>query len=368
MVCVFLLSACGNNNDLSNNTTDEKIVQTTTQSTENNPPKDWEPTPISDFDYNYDDRLQGVEVRYKGKSERVWFPSEINGDPVVTIGRIESDPKIIKEVYIPEGIKEIGAGAFEECLNLESVVIPEGVTIIGYSAFRECESLSSIVVPDSVTEIAGDAFYVCTSLTNFRFPSNLKSIGSSAFGAVPLTDIILPEGLEAIYYLAFMGCNEVKSIVIPSSVKIIGHGAFELCEKLAEITLANPVALLEISHDVFKDTYWYNKQPEGFVLLGDNLIAYKGEIKGTKLVIPDGTKTIADMLSAVPSNENVTEIVLPNGLKHIGTAAFREARSLKTVNIPDSVEYIRDHAFYSDFLDETAEERIRQINSLAILR
>lgn len=163
-----------------------------------------------------------------------------------------------------------------------------------------------------------------------------------------------------------MQCDEVTSIVIPGSVKSIGRSAFRYCEKLAEITLADPDALLDISYEVFEETYWYNRQPDGFISLGVNLVAYKGEITGTKLVIPAGTKTIAQWISHVPSIENITEIVLPDGLVHIGDTAFREAKSLKIVNIPASIEYIGEYAFSYDYLDEATKERIRQINPDAI--
>ena len=58
-----------------------------------------------------------------------------------------------KKVVIPDGVTEIGEGAFADCSSLKSVVIPEGVTVIGNGAFSECSSLKSVVIPDSVTKI-----------------------------------------------------------------------------------------------------------------------------------------------------------------------------------------------------------------------
>lgn len=62
------------------------------------------------------------------------------------------------EVVIPEGVTEIGAGAFMFCESLESIAIPDGVTEIGKLAFMNCESLKSIAIPDSVTKIESRAF------------------------------------------------------------------------------------------------------------------------------------------------------------------------------------------------------------------
>ena len=60
-------------------------------------------------------------------------------------------------VYCGSGLKTIGLGAFNFCLNLHTVVLPEGLERIGAYAF-ECTSLQSIEIPASVTEIGDDAF------------------------------------------------------------------------------------------------------------------------------------------------------------------------------------------------------------------
>ena len=413
LLCVLLLGACGSNKEVSNNVTGNETTQTENQNeskveganqsesqivsdeeeTEqsgnesagnenginqiavNEPPQGWEPNPVSDFDYKYSDELlgysdelQGLVVSYKGTSEKVWFPTEINGDPVVAI-RFMQSPEVVKEVYIPEGITVIDQLAFSQCINLRSIVIPEGVTEIGDSAFFNCKNLSNVVLPDSVTKIGNIAFYMCNSLTSFRFPPNLKVIGRTAFKNVPLTEIILPEGLEVIKEIAFEECNELTSIVIPRSVKRIELWAFHNCKNLAQITLADQDAVLDIGYSAFNGTYWYNMQPEGFIKLGGNLITHKGQITDTKLVIPDGIRSIAQYINSkeVIEIENVTEVVLPEGLKIIGEGAFRDAKMLKTINIPDSVEYIGDDAFgRCRQLDEAAKERIKQLNPNAV--
>ena len=57
---------------------------------------------------------------------------------------------------IPQGIKEIGYGAFEGCIQIPEIVIPEGVERIGDYAFRGCSAY--ITVPSSVKEIGYYAF------------------------------------------------------------------------------------------------------------------------------------------------------------------------------------------------------------------
>ena len=62
-------------------------------------------------------------------------------------------------VVIPEGVTEIGIGAFEDCRFLESVTMPGSVTVIGERAFRDCGLLESLVRPVVVTKMGNSAFY-----------------------------------------------------------------------------------------------------------------------------------------------------------------------------------------------------------------
>lgn len=55
--------------------------------------------------------------------------------------------KQLTEYVIPDGVTEIGLGAFEGCTSLKSVTIPDSVTKIGCYAFNGCASLKSVTIP-----------------------------------------------------------------------------------------------------------------------------------------------------------------------------------------------------------------------------
>lgn len=63
-------------------------------------------------------------------------------------------------------LKKINVGAFLFCNFADSpkLVIPEGVTEIGAGAFQSCTGLEEIVLPKSLKKIGGDCFSGCTSL------------------------------------------------------------------------------------------------------------------------------------------------------------------------------------------------------------
>lgn len=124
---------------------------------------------------------------------------------------------------VPDTIKTIGLGAFENCRHLVSVDIPGSVATIGWSAFAECSSLSSIVIPDSVNEIGLWAFQKCTALKS----------------------VVLPQSLAQIQSGTFYRCTALDAVVIPPRVSIIGHHAFAECTSLTSLTIQGPVEKIE---------------------------------------------------------------------------------------------------------------------------
>ena len=50
----------------------------------------------------------------------------------------------LREVVLPETLREIGKYAFENCTSLKSVTIPKNVKLIGERAFGGCATLSSV--------------------------------------------------------------------------------------------------------------------------------------------------------------------------------------------------------------------------------
>lgn len=126
----------------------------------------------------------------------------------------------------------------------EKIIIPDGVTKIDSLAFgrystgkeeNPCPNLKEVVLPETVREISDDAFCHCETLEKINLPHRLKKIGKSAFHwCRSLEEIIIPDGISEIPAFAFAGCYSLKKIHIPESVKHIGLQAFHGChpEKL----------------------------------------------------------------------------------------------------------------------------------------
>lgn len=118
----------------------------------------------------------GVLLVYKGNSERVIIP-----DGVTQIGEGAFKCREgLKEVIIPYGVTVIGSEAFAGCCRLEKIDIPDSVTSIRFSAFARCESLKTVNVYDNVKSVAGFAFSGCTGLEKVSYPETAR-LGDGVF-------------------------------------------------------------------------------------------------------------------------------------------------------------------------------------------
>ena len=89
------------------------------------------------------------------------------------------------QVEIPNGLRGIGAGAFENCVDLTAVSIPDSMREIGSRAFSGCVSLTRVDIPNRVYWIGEAAFFGCTALTAVSLPACPTKIGDRAFQAAP---------------------------------------------------------------------------------------------------------------------------------------------------------------------------------------
>lgn len=86
------------------------------------------------------------------------------------------------------------------------------VTSIGEYAFASCQSLTSITIPESVTRLLAGAFDQCVNLETVVFAegSQLESIGRLVFRKTSLTTITIPGSVKAIDSMVFSDCKKLN--------------------------------------------------------------------------------------------------------------------------------------------------------------
>ncbi|MGE5628467.1 MAG: leucine-rich repeat domain-containing protein [Solirubrobacterales bacterium] len=189
------------------------------------------------------------EIYYDGLAS---IPETLGGYQVSSIDKgAFANCSDVKQVIIPEGVKNIGDFAFTGCRNLYSVTIPKSVTNIGEFAFANCRFLSIVNMPETgIINIGQRAFESCYSLQTIKLPSSVKSIGFGAFRFSSLSEVVIPEGINSIEPNVFEGCSSMKTLTLPSGLEDIKAGAFSGCSSLEAINALSLTAP-EIESDAF---------------------------------------------------------------------------------------------------------------------
>lgn len=296
---------------------------------------------------------------------------------------------------VPDGVTEIGEGAFLRNTTLEKVVLPEGLTKIGNAAFRGCTALAEITLPAGITEINPYSFADCTGLSSFTLPEGVTSIGEGAFsGCTGLQgELVIPEGVTNIGISAFWGCSGLTgTLVLPDSVASIDSRAFGNCSGLGEVILGT--GLKNLHGYLYTSSQNY---PAFYGCSGVQRITFRGmeapvisssvtattsngsdissffavsSLKGLEEIrVPDGCyRDYAESYGAylpksVRIHESSTEdfqiedgiltaylgdseaVEIPETVKVIGAYAFLNNQSMKSVVIPKGVTAIGSYAF-----------------------
>ena len=238
----------------------EETVENITEPAQTNKSSESDANSESDFFWGINES-GAVLTSYTGTDAEVTIPSEVAIDgtvrEVVEISnRAFANNSEITSVYIPDGVKCIGANAFYWCTNLRSVRIPDSVTMIGTSAFDCCQKLLSIEIPNGVSEIYEHTFDNCLEMQSVIFPDNLKKIGVGAFSACfKLENITIPDSVDEIGNAAFYACTQLKSITVGKNVKKIGELAFSSNNSLETVKFLGDDFEMPISAIVQNDEH-----------------------------------------------------------------------------------------------------------------
>lgn len=208
---------------------------------------------------NKEEQEKTIEITKNGTTEvlpdegkvlsKVSVEVDVPSNDSLEISLIQRD---MTEVVIPEGVTEIGEGAFYGCRSLTDISIPNSVTDIMFCAFFNCKNLKSVIIPDSVTNMC-------------LFKNNPLYYPADTFRYSGVEKVVLSKNLKTVPSYLFREAKFLKKMDIPSSVTAIGRNIFDSCEEITEIIInSNPQE-------------WFF--PQTFVVGGKKLV---------KVVLPQG--------------------------------------------------------------------------------
>ena len=366
------------------------------------------------------------------ENNTLYIASKVGSANVTTVGKMASLPANTT-VVLEEGITEIDNSAFKGNSGLVAIEVPASLETIDLNAFRDCANLTSITFPENsnLKEIKNSAFqgtgiedislpnnleelgnlsFYNSKITNFTIPASVTTIGAGVFSLTPnLTTIIIeegnacykmegnclienstgrlikgfndsiipsdgsikiigenaflnqrefncteiPEGVTRIEGIAFQQCNGIEEILLPESLTYIGNVAFYSCDKLSKVNIPHSVSY--VGTGAFANCSLLNT-----IVLDSNNAYYKMdgnclvEISTGKLlqgfnntVIPtDGSVKIIEAY-AFKNKRSLSTLEIPSSVTKIGRECFLGCVSLTEISIPSSVDIICQSAFNS---------------------
>ena len=200
-----------------------------------------------------------------GSGYALSFKKIIFGDSVEYIPNYLCHEYNGDSIVLPEGVKEIGKYAFQECKKMTYVSLPTTLQKIGSGAFESCVLLEKAELPENLTEIGANVFYNCNLLADVRIPERVTYIGENAFSNITGQDsLYIPDKVVAVGGNAFENWSALREISIGKNVTLIGDNAFKGDSAVTHITVwaAVPPMVTEGTLADIPDSAWLSVLPD----------------------------------------------------------------------------------------------------------
>lgn len=274
----------------------------------------------------------------------------------------------IRSLVIPENVKHIGLGAFENCSSITEVNLPFigmgyqlnlktneltdefdttstfgyifGATSASENKSKHPRTLTSVILTSSTRDVQEKAFFECDRIKKVELGNGIKNINNSAFkGCTMLSSLVLPTTLETIGEYALLDCINLVNISLPTTLTQIGDSCFAGCRKLKAIDLTY---VTKLGNNVFQ-----NCANLATIMVGSSNPAYElqeirdetGSVIGSVLF----TKGLKELVLYASGNSNAT-YTIPSETEIIRSNSFTACSNLETLIIPATVRYIQNQA------------------------
>ena len=221
-----------------------------------------------------------------------------------------------KEIIL-KNAKEIKAHTFSECSCIEKIVLPEGLKSIGIGAFNNTK-IRELTLPKSLTEFEYQGILPQLEKINVDEKNPyFKSVDGVLYNK-KMTKLI-----------CYPSCKKDKGYILPETVRSIANRAAVGCKYVAKINLSKAKELEEIGEYAFYKSDLLKK-----VIFPENLRVLKRDCFGecpklSEVDIPKSLKIIDDhcfvnrenktvkiTLNAPKENYNIIEEYVENEAKH----------------------------------------------------
>jgi len=178
----------------------------------------------------------------KNQSVLIQFPAMVAGSYMVPNGVTDigfgafAGNDYLTNVVIADSVTNLADQAFYLCDALTGLSLGTGLVNIGNSVFENCPLAGTLTIPDSVVNIGNYAFYEnfsSSSTIALVFGTGVTNIGNYAFFGQPINNLTIPDNVVTIDNYAFADNSSLTNLVIGAGVLNIGSEAFYECYSLA---------------------------------------------------------------------------------------------------------------------------------------
>ncbi len=306
-----------------------------------------------------------------------------------------------EEIVIPEKVKQIGKGVFDNNVQLDNVIIqgedpkyvyesgmlmPKEKDNILFISDKYLKSINTFSIPSGVTKFDLNITQY-TNITKIIIPDTIEYIGNGIFPST-INEIevsktnnkyainenkkilytkdtkeiincyskeekidLSKEDIVNLKNFSFWQATNAKNIILPEKLQKISSQVFAYCPKVEEIKIGASVTDIDplFKYGNYQGKVTIDKENPNYII-EDNILYNKNKtILINVLYKIDGEFKISDNVErigpyAFHNQTKMKKIYIPKGVKTISTA-FNHCHGLTEINIPSTVEEISTNAF-----------------------
>lgn len=237
----------------------------------------------------------------------------------------------IQELYLPENLLYIGRNVFNGCSSLYLIKIPDTVKILNEGSFKDCTSLTRISLSKSMVQVNRDLFRGCTKLKDVGIPNHIQLLLYDCFhDCASLPNFTIHKDIIQIKENIFIGCVNLRYIYVEEGNKYFsGKDGALLNKDQTEVeifpAISGKVVLPSSVRSFFMEAF-FSATSELFD------VDFEG----------DGLEKIPSKLC---ENTTIRSIRIPDSVDYIGYRAFLNCYSLENVVLPKKLMLLDFLAF-----------------------
>ena len=273
-------------------------------------------------------------------------------------GYVPEVPRSLKE-YVVTGTTPLPEGAFSGLETLERLTLPEGLAAIPRDICSGADALREVNIPSTVTSI-GEYAFAYTSLAEATLPAHVTSFGDAIFvGCRQLARLTVEEGVGELPSGVVANCHALKTVVIPPTVTNIARMALLDCTALEEVRIpasVKNVGLHSFLHCTSLARTCYSGSLVDWFSISFESADANPLYNGGELITSDGVRR--------------RDLQLPEGVDTLNLYALDALTNRTTVALPSTLTHIPAEAFAGQGWLKTIEipSRVTSVGDRAFAR